>query len=74
MLGVEISKARRAAGLTQEALALRANVDRTYISQLEHDHKSPTIDMLFRLCEAMNASAAQIVRRIENRRSRSTGK
>ena len=65
MVGTELRDARHAAGLTQEQLAFRAGVDRSYISQLERDCKSPTLDMLFRLCKAMNASAAQIVARVE---------
>jgi transcriptional regulator with XRE-family HTH domain len=65
MLGKELRAARRTAGLTQETLANRARVDRSYISQLERGLKSPTVDMLFRLCKAMGASAARIVGRIE---------
>jgi transcriptional regulator with XRE-family HTH domain len=68
MLGEELRKAREAAGLTQEQLALAAGVDRGYISQLEHDKRSPTLDFLLRLCEAMEASAGRIVSRIEKRR------
>ena len=41
MLGEELRAARLRAGLTQEELAHRANVDRSYISQLEHNLKSP---------------------------------
>jgi transcriptional regulator with XRE-family HTH domain len=65
MLGQELRKAREAAGLTQEELAHRAQVDRTYISMLENNRKSPTIDLLLRLCAAMNTSAATIIRRVE---------
>lgn len=65
MLGQELRKAREAAGLTQEELAHRAQVDRTYISMLENNRKSPTVDLLMRLCAAMNASAATIIRKVE---------
>src|SRR5947208_12962239 len=51
-LGAELRRARVRAGLTQEELSFRAEVDRSYISQLEHDLKSPTVDMLLRLCRA----------------------
>lgn len=70
MLGDELRRVREAAGLTQEALAYKANVDRTYISQLENDHKSPTVDTLFRLCDAMGVSAAAVVSRVEKSRRR----
>lgn len=68
MLGQELRTAREAAKLTQEELAHRAQVDRTYISMLENDRKSPTIDMLFRLCHAMDASPSAIISSVEKRR------
>ena len=68
MLGNELRKSRVAAGLTQEEVARRAKVDRSYISQLERDLKSPTVDMLLRLCAAMNVSAARLIARLEPKR------
>lgn len=68
MFGEQLRNARLKAELTQEDLAFKAGVDRTYISQLENDKKSPTLDMLFRLCDALDASASRIVARIEKER------
>jgi transcriptional regulator with XRE-family HTH domain len=65
MLGEEIRKARTKVGLTQEKLAFKAGISRQYVSLLELDEKSPTVDMLLRLCKAMNASAADIIARVE---------
>jgi transcriptional regulator with XRE-family HTH domain len=65
MVGEELRKAREAAGLTQEELSSKARVDRSYISQLERGLKSPTLDMLLRLCKALGVSAAEIVARVE---------
>ena len=65
MLGNELRKAREAAELSQENLALTADVDRTYISMLENDKKSPTVEMLFRLCEVLGTPASEILRRVE---------
>lgn len=56
MLGNELRKARERAKKTQEQLAFDADVDRTYISMLENDKKSPTVEMLFRLCESMDVA------------------
>lgn len=67
MLGELLKNARNAAKMTQEDLAFKAGVDRAYISQLEHDKKSPTVQMLFRLCHAMEASPGQIIRTLEER-------
>ncbi|MBI1348671.1 helix-turn-helix domain-containing protein [bacterium] len=41
MLGQILKEKREAAGLTQEALALAAGVDRSYVSQLERDKNPP---------------------------------
>ncbi len=65
MLGRELQKSRESAGLTQEELAFLAKVDGTYISQLENDRKSPTVEVLLRLCHAMKTQASQIIARIE---------
>lgn len=65
MLGRELRKARKAAGLTQEQLALKAHVDRSYLSELERNLKSPTVSLFLRLCQAMGVSAAEVIHRIE---------
>jgi transcriptional regulator with XRE-family HTH domain len=68
MLGEELRKVREAAGLTQEELSFRAKVDRSYISMLERDKKSPTLAMLFRLCDVLGVKASTIVARVEKHR------
>jgi transcriptional regulator with XRE-family HTH domain len=70
MLGEELRKARAAAGLTQEELAFRAGLSRPYVSQLERDLKSPTLETLFLVCEALGVSAAAVVGRVERARRR----
>ena len=70
MLGEILREAREAAGMTQEQLALAAGVDRSYVSQLERDLKSPTIQMLFRLCQALQASPSKLVGKLERRLAR----
>ena len=56
--------------MTQEELSFRADVDRSYISQLENDRKSPTVEMLLRLCDAMSVSASGLIARVEKQRQR----
>jgi transcriptional regulator with XRE-family HTH domain len=70
MLGKELQRARTAAKLTQEQLAFQAGLSRPYISQLERDLKSPTIETLFSLCDALGISAADIVGRVEQARKK----
>jgi len=68
MLGDELRKARDDANLTQEQLSFAAHIDRTYISQLENNKKSPTVDVLFRLCDALGVSASGLLARVESGR------
>ena len=65
MLGDELRNARRKAGLTQEQVAARARISREYVSQLERNRQSPTVDMLLRVCRILGTSAAEIIARIE---------
>ena len=48
-----IKLARINAGLSQEALALAAEVDRTYVSQLERGVANPSLQILFRIAKAL---------------------
>jgi transcriptional regulator with XRE-family HTH domain len=68
MLGEELRKAREQAKMTQERLAFAANIDRSYISLLENDRKSPTVDLLFRLCDALGVAPSDLLARVEKDR------
>ena len=69
-MGEELRKARQQAGIAQEQLSFRAGLSRPYISQLERNLKSPTVETLFLICEALGISAADLVRRVEAARRR----
>lgn len=66
MLGAELRKAREAAGLSQEKLAFKAGVHRTYISMLERGKASPTLDTFLRVCKVLRVRASDIVRKLED--------
>ena len=80
MLGAYLRDARVNAGLTQEQLAHAARLDRTYISMLERDLRSPTLEVFFDLCHALDLKPSTLVGRIEgeykpkSRRSRRRSK
>jgi transcriptional regulator with XRE-family HTH domain len=71
MLGEELKRAREEAGLNQEEVAHRAKIDRSYLSQLENGHKSPTLHVLFRVCEAIGIKASTLVARVERAQANS---
>lgn len=51
--------------MTQEKLSFEAELDRTYISHLENDKKSPTVDVLFRIADALGVRASVLLARVE---------
>lgn len=66
LLGSELKKARLAAKLTQEDLAFKAGLSRNYISLLELDQKSPTVNVLLRICKTLGVKPSKVIARIES--------
>jgi transcriptional regulator with XRE-family HTH domain len=64
--GRVLRKLREALGLSQEEVAFRANLDRTYISLLERDERQPTITTVFGLAEALEMQPYELVKEIQN--------
>jgi transcriptional regulator with XRE-family HTH domain len=56
-----LRQARRRRGLTQEQLAFAAGLDRTAISLLERARRSPSLETVFLIAEALNIPAADFV-------------
>ena len=69
MLGEELRRAREATGMSQEQLSFAAGISRPYVSQLERDLKSPTLDVLFRICAALGLPASELIARVERARA-----
>jgi transcriptional regulator with XRE-family HTH domain len=61
VLAKNVRKYRQAAGLSQEELAHRAEVDRTYISSIERSVYAATIDVVDRLAKALGVEAADLL-------------
>jgi len=58
---------REQAGLSQEALATKSGLDRTYISLLERGLRQPTLKTLGRLADALDIRLTALFRRLEDR-------
>jgi transcriptional regulator with XRE-family HTH domain len=56
---------RTAQDISQEALALSADVDRTFVSQMERGIRQPTLTTMFKLAGALDVSASALVTRTE---------
>ena len=64
-LGRVIAHLREVAGISQEELAERAEVHRTYISQLERGIKSPTLNILVKVSGSLDIRVSQLIRLVE---------
>ena len=53
-------------GWSQEELAARLEVSRSHIGRLETGEKQPSLKMLFRLADAMEIPASDIIKAIES--------
>jgi len=71
IFGGVLQRHRRRAALTEEELAFRAGIDRTFVSRLERGIRQPTITTLIGLAEAMGISATELVKDTEAEYSRS---
>ena len=67
-----LRKARHAKGLSREALAHEAGIDRTYISALERGAYSATIVMVDKLATALEVDPGRLLRRPSKARARKT--
>jgi transcriptional regulator with XRE-family HTH domain len=65
LFGKEVARLRKQLAISQEELAFRAEVHRTYVSQLERGLKSPTLSMILKLSRALKASASKLVATVE---------
>lgn len=61
VLAENVRTLRKASGLSQEALALEAELDRTYISQVERAKRNVTIEVLERLAAALETTPDQLI-------------
>lgn len=64
--GIVLNKYRRALKITQENLALEANLDRTFISLLEQGKRKPTINTIFSIALVLKVSPSKIVKDVED--------
>lgn len=60
-LSQNIRALRTKAGFSQEELALRADVDRTYVSQIERALGNPSLLVLSKLAVVLNVDVTQLL-------------
>lgn len=66
--GVVVRRWREQAGISQEELATRAGLHRTYISLIERGKRTASIEVVRRVADALDATMAQLIAETEDRR------
>ena len=58
-IGQRIKELRKGLELSQESLAYEAEVDRTYVTDVENGRRNVSVEILERLIKALNVSIAE---------------
>jgi transcriptional regulator with XRE-family HTH domain len=61
LVGRNVRRRRLGAGLTQEEMAYRAGIDRTYLSDIERGIRNPTISLLQEIAAVVGAHPAVLL-------------
>lgn len=65
LVGSVIQKCRRDKRMSQEILSGLAGLDRTHYSKIERGLRSPTLDTLFKISQALELQPHELVIKIE---------
>jgi transcriptional regulator with XRE-family HTH domain len=68
-IGLAIRHYREARGLSQEELAEKADLHRTYISLIERAIRNVSVDALSGIADALDVRPSQVVQRAERLRA-----
>ncbi len=60
-LGLRIKKFRAEQKMSQETLALAAEVNHTYLGQIERGEKNPTVITICKICDELKISPSQLL-------------
>jgi transcriptional regulator with XRE-family HTH domain len=66
LLGMAIKARRASLGISQEELAHRAGLHRTYVSDVERGTRNPSIEIVAKLASALELSVPALFERATN--------
>src|SRR5205807_3517700 len=66
LLGMAIKTQRTSLGISQEELAHRADLHRTYVSDLERGVRNPSVDSIEKLARALQLSVSTLFEQASN--------
>jgi transcriptional regulator with XRE-family HTH domain len=60
-LSANIKRIRSEQGISQEKLALKANIDRSYMSEVERQLANPSLEALVKLSNALEVNPSELL-------------
>ncbi len=66
VIGKVIQKYREKKGLSQEVVSGLADIGRTHLSAIERGVRRPTMETFFKIADALDVPASELMRLIEN--------
>lgn len=64
--GLILKKIRKEKGFSQESLANNADIDRTYVSDIEKGERNISLKIIEKLCNTLQISLSEFFNQIEN--------
>lgn len=69
-LGTAIREKRHALGISQEQLAARSNLHRTYVADVERGNRNPSLESIHAIANGLGIQISELFRHIENKQKR----
>ena len=68
LFGAAVRRAREERGMNQSQLADAAGLSAPYLNVLEHSGNTPTLSVIFRICEALGVTPAVLIEEVWRQR------
>ena len=65
-MAFNLKRLRTSAGISQEELAERAGLHRTYVSSIERAQRNVSLENIFQVAEALGTTPAELLKPIPN--------
>lgn len=59
--GQKLQQTRKSKGITQEELAAKISMDRTYIGLIERGGRNPTVRTLYKIAKALKVNSSELL-------------
>jgi transcriptional regulator with XRE-family HTH domain len=62
IFGRNVARIRKAQGISQEELADRCGIHRTYVGSIERGEKSPTLNTIAKIAKGLNVGVCELIK------------